>query len=322
MIESPLEPRSRNSAATRFDPPVKRYQWFPQSDMSFDEFKKIFCDKLKLATEKFDNMITHGGIYVETNRILKETIPEKVFKNVAITLYRFLSEPEDIPLNDKHILYNNQGLVAVNKPAWLPTQGTRVSLLYTLENKLREFLKRPKLTALHRLDRQTSGVVLFSDDEKRIAWVMKQFENNSIHKQYHAWIEKKPEQDTWETTGYMVRDFSRLPKIYFKLAAEKKDDKSRFSHTRFSYKGEKDKLHLIEASPITGRTHQIRVHLKHLGFPIVGDDLYEGNTSIAPRTQLHALSLTLPGLESKKTMILTAPIPEDFITFQKSNYLV
>jgi 23S rRNA pseudouridine955/2504/2580 synthase len=253
---------------------------------------------------------------VSGHPLLPEQPPPGVPAGAWIAAYGFEREPEPVPLPDGAILHDDGRLVAVDKPAWLPTQGTRASQRISLEQRLRERLAAPGLAALHRLDRQTSGVALFARDRETASWVARELREGRVAKRYVALVAPTPRDRRCEVSGWL----GRIPdpaRFRFGLFAGPRAG-ARPSHTRFTRLAGDAERALVLAEPSTGRTHQIRVHAAWLGSPVVGDDLYgpafaEGAPSSASRALLHAASVRLR-LPSGAELELSAPVPSELLS--------
>jgi 23S rRNA pseudouridine1911/1915/1917 synthase len=159
---------------------------------------------------------------------------------------------------------------------------------------------------VHRLDRDTSGVMICAKNEASLKWLQKQFSTRKVKKTYLALVEGEIDPEE----AIIDMPIERNPKRpqTFRVGANGK-------HAETAYKTEqyiempKCLLSLVKLIPKTGRTHQLRVHLKHLKRPIVGDKLYGGLP--ADRLYLHALSLELT-LPNKKQMTFSAGLPKEF----------
>lgn len=294
-----------------YTPPTKVHSLILDKDFTRFDFTQYLADTLQITSEQLTGILHHGGVSINQERI--QEIPPTLKEKTKIQIYRFLSPPKEIPLNKKDILYEDKNYLAFNKPAWLPTQGTRVSVIYSLENQLKELTGIKTLMAIHRLDRQTSGIVLFGKNSEATGKMMKQFSSRNVIKKYLARVSPPPTQNEWEVKGYLVRNHKKLPLDYFNLVADE-TKKGKFSHSTFKVLETKDNISLVQASPITGRTHQLRIHLASSGSPIIGDTVY-GSFKAAkefdnPRIQLHASYLQFPIGNNK--IEVNAPLPEDF----------
>ncbi|MFN3197401.1 MAG: RluA family pseudouridine synthase [Bradymonadia bacterium] len=251
--------------------------------------------------------------------------PGEAPAGARIVVYTHQSTPPALTLPDGAILHDAHGVVAVNKPAGMSTQRTRASARRCMQWLLQEKLGDSGLRAVHRLDRDTSGVVLFARDRETTAALHKQFQARRVDKRYLAVVPGLPKVAT-TVEGHMYR----LPKghqptppegpqprspvqLKFTMGPEPRPElDSRPSETRFTRLRQLGARSLVEARPITGRTHQIRVHLDHLGLPICGDRLYGPGEALqrAPRLMLHAARIEVP--LNRNPIAIECPAPKAF----------
>jgi 23S rRNA pseudouridine955/2504/2580 synthase len=229
-----------------------------------------------------------------------------------------------LELTAAHVLYEDEWLIAIDKPAGIPTQATLDPRRDHLYGALGRFLKErdggePYVGLHHRLDLETSGVVLFTKKKEANAGVGEAFAKHLARKTYLAavWsgIRSPRMEPTWTVKNHLGRAPGPGKRSRFKSVRSGGD----FAHTDFrrieSWMG-KNSGALVEAMPLTGRTHQIRVHLSESGFPIVGDDLYgdsrrdEGVSP--PRMLLHAHRLELPHPITGAALRIESAIPAEF----------
>lgn len=220
------------------------------------------------------------------------------------------------------ILYEDADIVAVNKPAGLLTHATHVreSDSYNSTSAEEWFkAKYPNVTLerpyVHRLDRETSGVLVFAKNEGAWAFLRKAFTDREVKKTYLAVVHGVPS----EKKGTIDFDIGRSRKDFrLRSAQPKARGTLRAALTRYEVVGEtqldSQKYALLELHPETGRTHQIRVHLKAIHHPVVGDSLYapKGAPTLGiDRLALHAYTINLP-LPSGGRKVISAPAPSDF----------
>ena len=227
------------------------------------------------------------------------------------------------------ILYQSTDILAINKPAGLVTHSdgkTKESTLadWVLENfpqaknvgepitlSSGEIIHRPGI--VHRLDRETSGVMLIALTEKGFDLLKGQFQDRDIKKKYHAFVYGIVK----ENEGVIDRPITRSRKD-FRLWSAQRGGRGEARDAVTDYKvlqrdQEKD-VTFIEASPHTGRTHQIRVHFKAINHPVVADSLYAPKREPIlgfKRLALHAKQITFTTLEREEVTV-EAPYPEDF----------
>ncbi len=310
--------RHRTPDEDRFNPPVRHHRWRLTNALPQENIAALVCAALDISDAQFDALLNDGGLHCNDVRLTPDTVPAQIEAGSELQAYCYVRTPEPIPLTTEHILFQRDGILAVNKPAWLPVQGTRVSVSHALEHQLRLFTGIATLMAVHRLDRQTSGIVLFGETAKITGWMMQQFAQHRVQKKYLALVSPAPTANQWETQGYLERLYRRLPQNVFRLQATEVK-KSKWSHTQFRCVTTSSDGALVECVPVTGRTHQLRVHLSAHGTPIVGDDLYGGamhfENQLVQRIQLHAAQLTFPMSTGAGTAHITleAPLPGDFL---------
>lgn len=222
---------------------------------------------------------------------------------------RVLYRPQHMNLP---ILYEDADIVAVNKPAGLVTHSDGRTKEATAEEWFKE--KYPEITLekayVHRLDRDTSGVLVFAKNEKTYDFLRKAFHDREVKKTYLAFVHGIPK----EKKGVIDFDIGRSRKDFrLRSAQPKAKGRLRESITRYEVIGESGEYALLKVQPETGRTHQIRVHLKAINHPVIGDRLYAPNHPAVlgiSRLGLHAAEINLP-LPSGSRVRISAPIPPD-----------
>jgi 23S rRNA pseudouridine1911/1915/1917 synthase len=210
------------------------------------------------------------------------------------------------------ILYEDANVVAVNKPAGLITHSDGRTKEETAEDWFKE--KYPNVTVerpyVHRLDRDTSGILVFAKNEKAYDFLRKAFHDREVKKTYLAFVYGVPK----EKKGVIDFDIGRSRKDFrLRSAQPKAKGRLREALTRYEVIGESGEYALFKVQPETGRTHQIRVHLKAINHPIISDKLYAPNHQSAlgiSRLGLHAYQIDLP-LPSGARTTITAPMPND-----------
>ncbi|MCP3985982.1 MAG: RNA pseudouridine synthase [bacterium] len=305
----------RSAEAERADPLLHRQEWTLDGALTWAAFVAEGRQRWEPGARAFDRVLWHGGLQFDRQPLDPEQPPVELPAGTRIIGWGFEREPVVPGIEAAAVLLDSAGLVAVNKPAWLPMQRTRASTRHSLEHELRMLLGCASLAAVHRLDRQTSGIALFARNAEVASHVQRALQFRRVHKCYLAWVSPPPAWHGCRVGGWMRREHhSRRP--CFALDAWPGEE-GRWSETRLALRDETAGRGLVEAHPISGRTHQIRVHLAALGHPVVGDDLYgptyeEGSPHSAGRVQLHAraVAIHMPG-DPTRTRI-EAPLPDDF----------
>ncbi|MCX6751388.1 MAG: RluA family pseudouridine synthase [Candidatus Nomurabacteria bacterium] len=219
------------------------------------------------------------------------------------------------------VLYEDKDILAIDKPSGIlvhPDQKSEDKTILDLFVK-----KYPKIEIVHRLDRETSGVMLLAKNAKAHEFLKKQFMDRTIKKTYYAivsgWV--KNDHDTInKPIGRSPSDFRRHlagrgVRGELREAITEYKVLKRFTSPQPSpYKGEGEKFTFLEIHPKTGRTHQIRVHMKFINHPVVCDSLYNPNGPCPKglkRMALHAESIEFKNLKGKIIKI-KSPLPKEF----------
>lgn len=188
---------------------------------------------------------------------------------------RYLPDPRPEPKVSRsyRILHEDEAILAVHKPAHLPVHPSgryfRNTLLMLLLAARDEELGNATLRIVHRLDRETSGVMLFGKGREVAAALSAQFENREVRKSYLAIVHGIPDQDRFLISAPIGRDTRSVVR---KAMTVTPDGQPARTSVRVLRRGASHSLLL--AKPHTGRLHQIRVHLRHAGFPVIGDKVY------------------------------------------------
>jgi RluA family pseudouridine synthase len=204
------------------------------------------------------------------------------------------------------ILFEDQHLLVLDKSAGLPVlpDGWEPDAPYLVKMLEEQY---EKIFIVHRLDKATSGVMVFARDADTHRSLSMQFESHEAQKMYHAIIEGNPK---WEEK---VTKFPLRVNVGHKHRTVVDDRNGKPSETRFKILKRYQATAEVEAQLLTGRTHQIRVHASALGHPLMGDILYGAQeTSIIERPALHAYSLTFTHPASNERVTFKAEHPQDF----------
>jgi 23S rRNA pseudouridine1911/1915/1917 synthase len=209
---------------------------------------------------------------------------------------------EAIPLD---VLYEDEDMLAVNKPPYMLTHPSREVFTGTLANAIAGYfqqtgLKR-KARFVNRLDMNTSGIVLIA----KHSYAHQQLSDQEKIKTYQALVEGTPPAE-----GLIEAPIARDSIEGSVKRIVHPDGKP--SKTGWKCLDTNHGISLLEVRLYTGRTHQIRVHLSHKGWPILGDSLY-GHEKMAPRQMLHAASLELKSIRTKEPIFIEASVPDDFM---------
>ncbi len=217
--------------------------------------------------------------------------------------------PIDLPIE---ILYEDHDLVVPSKPADMPTHPSCDHYDDTVANALAfryaqsgdPFVFRP----INRLDRNTSGLLLIARNRHTAATLTKSMQNGEIRKRYLAVLDGEMTQSEGRIDACLHRTAESI--ILREICSPDVPDAAP-SLTEYRVLATGGGHTLVQASPITGRTHQLRVHFASIGHPITGDDLYGTPDTRIGRHALHAHRLSFPHPKTKKLISLSAPLPPD-----------
>ena len=289
------------------------------SDLSRTKIQKL----IKNASIKVDNFIVKPSFKLKGDNIITydNSISIKVTSKVSA---------ENIPID---LIYEDEDLIVINKPSGLVVHPGAGNLSGTLLNGLMYYYKdslskldinRPGI--IHRLDKETSGVILVAKTDYMHYSISNQFADRKVKKKYKALVWGRLTTDKNEIEGYIARNNKN--RIAYKLTA----NKGKYSFSKYEVKQNFVlPFSLINVYPSTGRTHQIRVHFSSIGNPIIYDDLYQGGVdkiksfdsnlkndikksiSKINRVALHAEQISFYHPVKKKDVIFTAPVPDDMM---------
>ncbi len=232
---------------------------------------------------------------VNTGDVLAVTIHDRESKNII---------PSDIPLD---ILYEDEDIIIINKPRCMPTHPSRRHTTNTLANAVVHHLNciGAAFHAITRLDKDTSGVVLVAKNTHAAKLLTDDISSGRIHKEYVAVVNGVPNPKTGTISASIKR---AEPSEVRRCVC----DDGKEAITNYAVEMVKDGLSMVKLFPVTGRTHQLRVHMNHIGTPIYGDALYS-EIQEDGKTRLHCRRITFFHPMSRKKVSFEAPIPEDMI---------
>ena len=251
------------------------------------------------------------GVYLNGKRcILDKKLKYKDSLKILILQERLNIIPEKGL--DIEILYEDAGMLVANKPAGIlvhPTGHTKSGTLINYLAARYQDDKTVSLHALHRLDRDTSGCVLFAKNAKIKAELEQAMQSGAVKRIYQAIVVGKPTTER----GVIAAKIGQDP---FAPNRRLISDNGQEAITEYQVVAElNDGLYLLELSLLTGRTHQIRVHLSYIGLPILGDGMYGIRKFNAKRQLLHAVKMHFKNVGLCGDLDVTAPIDDDMRAF-------
>lgn len=247
-----------------------------------------------------------NGRAAKTSQILRDG--DRVEVSLPTALAPATAAPEPIPID---VLFEDNAILVVNKPAGLVVHPGAGNLAGTLVNALLHHcsdlsgiggVERPGI--IHRLDKETSGCLAIAKTDAAHRELSAQFASRTVEKTYLALVEGKPRMPHGTIEAAITRHAVHRQKMTV-------GERGRQATTHYRVLASDSGLSLVSCMPKTGRTHQIRVHLKHLGHPVVGDPLY-GRRGQHHRHFLHAWKLAFTHPVTGGRRVFCAPLPPDF----------
>ena len=271
------------------------------------QIKKLFNER----------KITINGRYLKPSRAVKggEYVKLEIPQPVNVDIV-----PENISID---YIYEDQDLIILNKPAGISVhpgagiqKGTLVNALLYKTKDLSGIGGKIRPGIVHRLDKDTTGIMIVAKNDLSHTNLSEQFKNKKVEKKYHALILGSPK----ENSGQISMPIGRHKTDRKRMSSQ--TNKPRQSTTKWRVVKRYSNVTYVEAEPLTGRTHQIRVHFSESGFPLIGDKVYGGIkyqdkriltiSKLLNRQALHAVSLLFIHPRSKEKVRFEAPLSEDF----------
>ncbi|MBM4253038.1 MAG: RluA family pseudouridine synthase [Deltaproteobacteria bacterium] len=305
-----------------------------QSGMRLDVY--LVAAELGLSRRKIRQVIDVGGVYVNRKRVriasrqvcrgdkIRVEYSESSLKTIRA------AEPQ---LAAEALLYEAHGVVAINKPPGLPSQATKDQSVMHVVPSLEALFKslgRPKtpFTLVHRLDKETSGVILVATSAARATWLTDQFRERAVRKTYLALCYGVAKSKSFTERAFLTEIDKRSGDVKVVRAG----GRTAVTHFRVLSENKELGISLVACHPETGRSHQIRVHLQLNGLPIIGDKRYSGPSKRPLPAQLaelsslhhflHAYSLQFAPTAGSKPVLVNASMPPRFINFINASGLL
>lgn len=318
MDRTPAVRRPVNAMNNDYDPeagfhcgPVSSFKWVAgggDAGLCLDEAVSAY---LKIPKAEAADLIDFGSVYVRGRKGSDRSAVLTGGEEIAVSFPPYGTR-RFYQIDPNRVIFRDGCLFIYDKEPGIPSQQTPYdgynNVFAALLRHLASGGKRDCYAAIHnRLDRETSGVLVFSLDRKANEPLGRAFLQRRVKKEYLAWIEGSPRDDCW-------RSDSDIRKAGHKYAAARKGG-GRKAETVFRVLlREKDRT-LVLAVPLTGRTHQIRIHLAEAGHPVAGDQAYGAKRD--KRLYLHAWRVTLDHPLSRKPLTFEAPVPAGWPVFEK-----
>ncbi len=335
-MQEELPDNNINESAEGNEELYQRFQFTIDKGQEPLRIDKFLMNRIEGATRNKLQQAINAGMVLVNNKEIKPNYKVKALDNIII--YSDLSPestdvvPEKMDLN---IVYEDDDLMVINKPAGMVVHPGSGNYSGTLLNGVAYYLQQknptiseetlPRFGLVHRIDKNTSGLLVLAKTDKAMRHLAKQFFDHTVQRQYNALVWGEMENDEGTIIAHVGRNL-RFRKL-FEAYPEGDHGKEAITHykvlERFNY------VTLVQCVLETGRTHQIRVHMKYIGHPLFNDDFYGGDKivkgtiyskykqfvdncfAICPRQALHAKTLGFTHPTTGKAMFFDTELPND-----------
>ncbi len=319
------------------DKKYEHYRFVADKGQGLLRIDKFLCDRIEGISRNRIQQAADADCILVNDKAVKASYKVKPLDVISIVMDRPRREleivPEDIPLN---IVYEDSDLMVINKPPFMVVHPGHGNYTGTLVNAIAFYLKYeqsmsmddPRLGLVHRIDKDTSGLLLIAKTPEAKTKLSEQFFNKTTKRKYVALVWGNVEKDE----GTIVGNIGRDPKDRMIMRVFPDGDQGKPAVTHYKVLERFGYVTLVECRLETGRTHQIRVHMKHIGHTLFNDERYGGNEILrgtkfarykqfiyncfvaCPRQCLHAKTLGFVHPATKKEMLFDSELPEDMQT--------
>lgn len=282
-------------------------------DLAGLTIKKVLFDRLKFSRAAITSLKTREmGITVNGDH---KTVRYELREGDVLRLLVEDTEPSPRireSRGDIDVLFEDDHILAVNKPAGMAVHPSKKLQDDTLAGRILYHRYPLVFRAAGRLDKNTSGVVVCAKNQVISAKFFHMIRDHKIQKEYLVLTESTLTPPKKGGISLCIRrdEVSYIKRVCFESDGTEKDSETALS--TFALLASKPPYHLFLASPVTGRTHQLRAHFSAIGFPLAGDTLYGKESSIIDRQALHALRLSFNHPATGNPLAVTAPLHEDY----------
>lgn len=272
------------------------------------ELMKFLIEKLPaMARNNIKSLLTHHQILVDGQVVTQYNHPLRVGQQVDVNWSIVRDEGQSRGLK---ILYEDSDLIVINKPAGLLSMASDAEKIYTAYHQLTDYVRETnpenKIFIVHRLDRDTSGVMLFAKNEEVKHLLQDAWKEMVVDRAYVAAVEGKVEKEEGGITSWLKETKTRL------MYSSSMPEDGLQATTHYKVLQATSKYSLLEIRLETGRKNQIRVHMKDIGHSIVGDKKYGASSNPLGRLGLHAHILAFKHPVTGELMRFETEVPKEF----------
>lgn len=272
-------------------------------DILFDFLKKNLTRKSK---NNIKSLLSKKHVYV--NNKLQTKYNYIVYENdiVEIKTKEFIDKKINMKIE---IIYEDKDIIVVNKPSGILTISTvkekELTIYHLVMNYLKSKNKNNKVFIIHRLDKDTSGVLMFAKNEEIKNLFQKDWNNLVLERKYYAVIE-----GTLSNKKGIIKSYLKENKNHI-VYSSNDNINGKLSITEYEVIKSNEKYSLVDINIKTGRKNQIRVHFSDLGNPIIGDNKYGSRVNTINRLALHAYKIKIIDPRNKKILVFTSELPRN-----------
>lgn len=287
-------------------PGKQKYNYLVWSVEKEEVLKKVLIEEMGISLRMISELKSRRAVNVNgTLRFNHETV--HVGEIITVDLGENRSE-YGLEEGVVDVIYEDEDIVAVNKSPFIVVHPTRTHLTGTLLNYMESWFRQngilEKVRFISRLDRDTSGILLIAKNRYAHHRMSQAHQDMMMQKTYVALIEGKMKRQEGEINAPIGRRENDG------IKREVMED-GQTAITKYKVLKEGEKFSLVELTPVTGRTHQLRCHMAYIGYPLIGDSLYGGNMEYMNRQALHSVTLEFFSPRKEEKIYLKAELPQD-----------
>lgn len=277
--------------------------------------KQILKERLFISDRLLTFLKKNSLILYNNDKITNLNILARLNSTVTVDLNFEEDNNNIVPIKmDLKIIYEDEALLIVDKPAGIPVHPSILHYTNSLSNGVKYYFDsinlKKKIRPVNRLDRNTSGIVIFAKNQYIQECLIHQMQTKKFKKTYLAVVEGHLKK----LNGTIDAPITRKENSIIERCVAENGEKS-ITHYKVLKQNFEKNYDIVECLLETGRTHQIRVHLSYIGHPLIGDTLYGNNSKYISRQALHAYKVEFIHPITNKLTQFTSDVPKDFVSF-------
>ena len=277
--------------------------------------KQILKERLFISDRLLTFLKKNSLILYNNDKITNLNILARLNSTVTVDLNFEEDNNNIVPIKmDLKIIYEDEALLIIDKPAGIPVHPSILHYTNSLSNGVKYYFDsinlKKKIRPVNRLDRNTSGIVIFAKNQYIQECLIHQMQTKEFKKTYLAVVEGHLKK----LNGTIDAPITRKENSIIERCVAENGEKS-ITHYKVLKQNFEKNYDIVECLLETGRTHQIRVHLSYIGHPLIGDTLYGNNSKYISRQALHAYKVEFIHTITNKLTQFTSDLPKDFVSF-------